>query len=246
MENYKNNFGYFTPSYYSTPRNIPAFQGWIEPLNLPAKRIDESEKNPNEISTHVSEDLEDKTSINGKKSTKKRTRESWNYLQTTELVSLWKENLSILESSRCNKSWHFIQKEVPKLGHEKTKLQCKNKIRNLKDLYKNAKLNNSKSGAAPRMSPFFDVFDEVLSSRDVVNISEKKEVGFARQTSGQETISLDGGSSSLTNSTDSSRSSDGKMYSFYKKQEILIRDQVKPSLKKKRLLKFHSITIQRL
>ena len=178
--------------------------------------------------------MEDETSINRKKSTKKRTKESWNYLQTKELVSLWKENLSILESSRCNEGWHFIQKQASKLGHEKTKLQCKNKIRNLKDLYKNAKLNNSKSGAAPQTSPFSDVFDEVFSSRDVVNIPEKKEIGFARQTSAQETISLDGGSSSLINSTDRSRSSDGKMYSFYKIQEILRRDQVKPSLKKKK------------
>ena len=89
MENYKNNFRYFTPSYYSTLCNIPAFQRWIEPLNLPATQIDEeSEKNPNEISTHISKDLEDKTLINGKKSTKKRTRESWSYLQKSELVSL--------------------------------------------------------------------------------------------------------------------------------------------------------------
>ena len=45
MENYKNNFGYFTPLYYSTPGNTPAFQGWIEPLNLPATQTNqESEK----------------------------------------------------------------------------------------------------------------------------------------------------------------------------------------------------------
>ena len=68
---------------------------------------------------------------------------------------------------------------------------------------------------ATAKQPFFDIFGEVLSSRDV-NIPKKKEVRFARQTSEQETISLDGGSSSLTNLTDSSRSSDGKMYSFYK------------------------------
>ena len=68
---------------------------------------------------------------------------------------------------------------------------------------------------ATAKQPFFDIFGEVLSSRDV-NIPKKKEVRFARQTSEQETISLDRGSSSLTNLTDSSRSSDGKMYSFYK------------------------------
>ena len=77
MKNYKNNFGYFTPLYYSTSRNIPAFQGWTEPLNLPSTQIDEeSEKNANKISTHTSEDLEDQTLINGEKSTKKRSRES--------------------------------------------------------------------------------------------------------------------------------------------------------------------------
>ena len=119
-------------------------------------------------------------SINRKKSTKKRTGESWNYLQTIEFASLWKENLSVLESSRCKKDWHFFQKEVSKLGHEKTKLHCKNKIRNLKDLSKNAKLKNNKSEVAPQTLLFFDVFNEVLSSRDVVNIPEKEVVGFAR------------------------------------------------------------------
>ena len=68
-----------------------------------------------------------------------------------------------------------------------------------------------------------------------MNIPEKKKVGFTRQTSKQETISLDGGLSSLTNLSDNSRSSDGKMYNFYKHQEILRREQVKPSLKKKTL-----------
>ena len=58
-------------------------------MNLPATKIDEdSEKNPNEISTYTSEDLEDETSINGKESKKKHMRESWNYLQTTERVLL--------------------------------------------------------------------------------------------------------------------------------------------------------------
>ena len=71
MESYKNNFEQFTPSYHSTPRNMLAFQRWIEPLNLAATQIDEeSEKNPNEILTHTSEDLEDESLIHRKKSTK--------------------------------------------------------------------------------------------------------------------------------------------------------------------------------
>ena len=44
-----------------------------------------------------------------------------------------------------------------------------------------------------------------------MDIPEKKKVGYVRQKSEQETISLDGGSSFLNNVPDSSRSSDGKM-----------------------------------
>ena len=59
-----------------------------------------------------------------------------------------------------------------------------------------------------------------------MNIPEKKKVGLTRRTSEQETISLDGGSSSFKNLTASSRKSDGKMYSFYKNQDIVRTDQV--------------------
>ena len=86
---------------------MPAFQGWVEPLNLPATEIDKDSGSPNGILTHTShtsEVLEERTSINGEKS------KSWNYLQTSELVSLWKENLSILKLIRCNKGCHFFQK----------------------------------------------------------------------------------------------------------------------------------------
>ena len=67
------------------------------------------------------------------------------------------------------------------------------------------KANNNKSEAAPQTSPFLDVFDDVLSSHDLVNIPKKREVGFARQTDEQEKIKLDGRSSSLTNWTVSCR-----------------------------------------
>ena len=96
-------------------------------------------------------------------------------------------------------------------------------------------LQECKAKQQQKWSSTTNVFDEVLSSRDVANIPEKKEVRFARQTSEQETISLDGGLSSLTDSNDSSRLSYCKMYSFYKNQEISRRNQMKPSLKKKTL-----------
>ena len=112
-----------------------------------------------------------------KKVSNKRTRESWNYAQTAVLVKLWKENIQLIESSRCNEAWHIIQIEVSKLGIEKSKRQCTDKLRNLKDQYKRAKENNRTSGAAPKTLPFFDDFDEILGNRDIVNIPEFKEVG---------------------------------------------------------------------
>ena len=55
-EDRKFSFGNFTP-YYSTPCNIPAFQGGLNRW-IWAKQIDqESEKNPNEIKTPTSKDL---------------------------------------------------------------------------------------------------------------------------------------------------------------------------------------------
>ena len=113
----------------------------------------------------------------------KWTRESWNYRQTAKQVKLWKENISPIESSRCNEVWLWIRKELSKYGGEKTKKQCTDKWRNLKDLWKNAKENNRTSEAFPETSPFFEDFDEILESRDVVNMPELKEVGAAEKSS---------------------------------------------------------------
>ena len=48
--------------------------------------------------------------------------------------------------------------------------QCKDKLRNLKQAYKDAKTNNSQTGRVAKTSPFFDVFEEVLGSRSVVKM----------------------------------------------------------------------------
>ena len=113
----------------------------------------------------------------------KRTRESWNYTQTAKLVKLWNENINLIESSRCNEVWFTIRKELSKYGGQKTKKQCTDKLRNLKDLYKKAKENNRTSGASPETSLFFEDFDEILGSRDVSNMPELKEVGAAEKSS---------------------------------------------------------------
>ena len=57
-------------------------------------------------------------------------------VQTDTLVTMWKENISSLQSTRCNEVWNWIKDEVNKVGLKKNLLQCKNKIRNSKEAYK--------------------------------------------------------------------------------------------------------------
>ena len=52
------------------------------------------------------------------------------------------------------------------------------KPRNLKDNNEKARENNRKSGPAPEFPPFCHDFDEVLSDKAVVNLSEVKQIGY--------------------------------------------------------------------
>ena len=101
----------------------------------------------------------------------------WTNPQTDKLVELWKQNIVLIESSRSHKTWLRIRAEINTLGKEKTVLQCIKKIRNLKDIYKNAKENNAKTGSSPMFPQYFHDFDEVLGCRAVVNMLEMIEVG---------------------------------------------------------------------
>ncbi len=70
----------------------------------------------------------------------------WDEGQTSVLVSGWKERIEEVESAA--ETWNKIVEEVNKgevnLGEPKTVKQCKDKIRNLKKKYKEAKANNNK------------------------------------------------------------------------------------------------------
>ena len=100
-----------------------------------------------------------------------KTRKIGGQIQTDKLVELWKENIVLIESSRSHETWLKIRGEINKLGKEKTVLQCRNKIRNLKDIYKNAKENNVKTGSSS-FPQYFHHFDEVPGCRAVVNMPE--------------------------------------------------------------------------
>ena len=66
--------------------------------------------------------------------------------------------------------------EVNKHRPEKTVTQCKNKIRNVKAAYKAAKENNKKKEASLEFCQYFNNFDEVLGTRDVINLPHIAEV----------------------------------------------------------------------
>ena len=183
----ENNFYYIYKNYYENQlqmarEHVLGYQDWLNWF------INKQTAIQNQISSTAEKNITENSQITGgnkkndekenKKVSNKRTRESWNYAQTAVLLKLWKENIQLIESSRCNEAWHTIQIEVSKLGIDKSKRQCTDKLRNLKDQYKRAKEINRTSGAAPKTSPFFDDFDEILGTRDIVNIPEFKEVGI--------------------------------------------------------------------
>ena len=55
--------------------------------------------------------------------------------------------------------------------------QIKDKLRNLKDAYKQARDNNKQTGKSPILCPFHGDFDEIFGPRDTANLPYAKEVG---------------------------------------------------------------------
>ena len=63
-------------------------------------------------------------------------------MQTDTPLNIWKENIGSLQSPSCNEVINQTKAEVYKEGLLKNLLQCKNKIRNSKGVYKRAKEKN--------------------------------------------------------------------------------------------------------
>ena len=85
-----------------------------------------------------------------KETEKQKTREKWS-AKLTEL--LWVENFKIISSSRCNQVWPKTADTISARGSSKTIKQCKVKIHNLKDLYKNSKDENKKTRMKDHLVP---------------------------------------------------------------------------------------------
>ena len=110
---------------------------------------------------------------------KANKRQRWTHEQTTVLIQKWKENFEVVESSRQYGAWLKIKVAVDAAGPDKSVRQCKDKMRNLKDVYKQARDNNKLTGVSPTYPPFYDDLDEVLGTRDCVSMPNVQEVGTA-------------------------------------------------------------------
>ena len=119
-------------------------------------------------------------------SEEKNRRERWTEKQAMCFVQAWKEKLPKIESAKVAEAWHEIKEEVGKAGPLKSVKQCKLKIRNLKDIYKKAKENNSKTGEELSFPPFYEIRKIVMqpfqhSLRLVLKTSHVYQIRFLKR-----------------------------------------------------------------
>ena len=135
----------------------------------------------------VNEDIEDTASQCSESSDNfpsEKSKSKWTASETDALVYAWRECFVDLESHRNPLAWKKILEAVNKKG-KKTLDQAKKKLRNLKDRYKEAKERSKRSGEARNLPNYFDVFDEVLGTRSLVQLGEVRETNFVSQADDQ-------------------------------------------------------------
>ena len=99
----------------------------------------------------------------------KAKQDRWNTQQMGVLVNMWKDHYKEWESSKQHSIWILIKNKTDAAGKPKTLKHIKTKMRNLKDACKACKDNNKKTDRSPTFCPYFQHFDEILGTRDVVN-----------------------------------------------------------------------------
>ena len=109
----------------------------------------------------------------------------WTKSQTDVLVAEWKDMYDALKSSNSRNIWSEICSVVNDVddGAHKTVNQCKEKIRNMTTAYRKARDHNDKTGNTPKFSKYYDDFDAVLGTRDMITLPELKQCGFGARLS---------------------------------------------------------------
>ena len=103
--------------------------------------------------------------------------QSWTKEQSAVLVNMWKDLFQEIETFKQPSAWLKMKQEIDKKGLSKSVTQIKSKLRNMKDAYKKAKDNDSQTGTSPIYPPFYNDFEEMLGSIDVINLKYIKEIG---------------------------------------------------------------------
>ena len=89
---------------------------------------------------------------------------------------MWKDLFQETETVKQPSAWLKMKQEIDKKELSRLVTQIKNKLRNMKDVCEKAKGNNSQTGTSPIYPPFYNDFQEMLESRDVMNLKYVKEV----------------------------------------------------------------------
>ncbi|XP_071502245.1 uncharacterized protein [Diadema antillarum] len=96
----------------------------------------------------------------------------WTIYETAILINLWREDdifsRVAATTTRSKKVYDAISEKLKSVGIEKTAKQVKSKLKNLKAEYKREKGNNKRSGNERGISKYYDILDEVLGGRHVV------------------------------------------------------------------------------
>lgn len=114
-----------------------------------------------------------------KKESKKRDR--WSKTEEEVLVAAWKENYDVIRTSRSREGWQNVLEAVNTYenGVQRTKTQCKDKIRNLSSTYWADRKKHNTTGEDAHFSRHYEEFDAVHGCRDVSTLPEYKEVGLS-------------------------------------------------------------------
>ncbi|XP_050824667.1 uncharacterized protein LOC127058566 [Gopherus flavomarginatus] len=107
---------------------------------------------------------------------------AWNTQELLDLIAVWGEEsvLSELRSSRRNeKTFEKISNAMRQRGHSRDSLQCRVKVKELRQAYQKTKAAKGRSGSGPKTCRFYEELNTVLGNCATTNppLSVDSEVG---------------------------------------------------------------------
>ena len=92
-----------------------------------------------------------------------------------------KGNFSLTDNANSKRACSKIKALIDTARLARSFQQFKDKLRNLKNSYKQAKDNNKRSGSALQTSAYFDDSDQVLGTRDEISLQDITLVGVEEE-----------------------------------------------------------------